>query len=88
MRNSEHPRPQDQPLRHINSAPRTYHVFHLVKGHDEWKIIDADNNTLVDTLEHEIKARQAIIQLALANRPSRVVIYNMSGKICGSSMYP
>ncbi len=88
MRNSDYSFPQDKALRHINSAPRTYHVFHLVKDQDEWKIIDADDNTLIDTIEHEIKARQAILQLAQENRPSRVVIYNLAGKICGSSMYP
>lgn len=88
MRNLEHPSPHDPPPRHINSAPRTYHVFHLEKGHDAWKIIDADTNTLIDTIEHEIKARQAVIQLAQTHRPSRIVIYNLAGKICGSSMYP
>ena len=88
MRNSEYQPTRDKLARHINSALRTYHVFHLVKGHDEWKIIDAENNRLVDTLEHEIKARQAIIKLALEHRPSHVIIYNLAGKICGSSMYP
>lgn len=88
MRNSEYQATNSNSPRHINSAPRTYHVFHLVRGRDEWKIIDVNQNALVDTLEHEIKARQTIIQLAQAHRPSRIVVYNLAGKICGSSMYP
>lgn len=86
MRNSRYQSHQHTP--YSNRTPRTYHVFHLVKGHNEWRIIDADKNQLIGQFQHEIKARQAVLELAKKSRPSRVVIYNLSGKICGSSTYP
>lgn len=88
MHNPGHQSQPHKPSSFSHASPRNYHVFHLVKGHDAWRVIDAQANEVLHECEHEFTARQKVIELAQKSRPSRVVVYNITGKICGSSLYP
>lgn len=70
------------------TSPRCYHVFHLIKTPDAWQVIDTQANEVIYSSTHEFSARQKVSELAQGARPSKVVIYNTTGKVCGSSLYP